>query len=93
MPRRRPLSLSESFDARSALLDRAEQGLLPWAEGVRAIRKSLGLTQAQFARAFKLTVRQVSEMETAAANPTIATLTRLAKPLGLQVGFILSSKR
>lgn len=92
MPRRRPLSLNETFDARSALLDAAAQGGLPWSEGVRAIRRSLGMTQAQFAQAFKLTVRQVSELETGAANPTVATLKRLAQPLGLQVGLILAPK-
>lgn len=88
MPRHRPLSAEESIDARRALRERAEQARLPWSQGVRALRKALGMTQAGFARAFKLTVRQVSELENGAANPTVQTLERLSKPLGLTVGFI-----
>jgi DNA-binding XRE family transcriptional regulator len=80
--------VDESFDARRALYEAAQQGRLPWSAGGRAIRKSLGLTQAEFAQAFELTVRQVSELETGAANPTVGTLARLAKPLGLTIGFI-----
>lgn len=88
MPRHKPLTMDESFDARRALLEDAAHGRLPWSRGVRAIRKSLGMTQAEFARAFGLTVRQVSELETGAANPTVGTLERLARPLGLTVGLI-----
>ena len=92
MPRRKPLSMEQSIDARRALREAAKEGRLPWPEGVRAIRKSLGLTQAAFARAFELTVRQVSELERGAANPTVATLARLAQPLGFMVGFIPAPK-
>ena len=88
MPRRRSLSMDESFDARRLLREAAEQGRLRWSQGIREIRKSLGMTQAGFAKAFDLTPRQVSELETGAANPTVATLERLAKPLGLTVGLI-----
>lgn len=88
MPRRRPLSTAESIDARLALRQAAEEGRLTWSEGVRAIRRSLGMTQAEFARAFKLTIRQLSELEHGTTNPTVKTLTRLAGPLGLTVGFI-----
>lgn len=88
MPRRKPLTMDESFDARRELLEAAEHGRLPWSKGVRVIRKSLGMTQAEFARAFGLTVRQVSELETGSANPTVGTLARLAGPLGLTIGLI-----
>lgn len=88
MPRRTPRSREKSFEARLALLEAAETGRLPWSEGVRALRKSLGMTQVEFASAFELTVRQVSELETGAGNPTVATLTRLAKPFGLTLGLI-----
>lgn len=88
MPRRRALSMAESLEARLALRQAAEEGRLPWSQGVHAIRKALGMTQAQFAKAFALTVRQVSQLETGAANPTISTLLRLAGPLGLTIGLI-----
>ena len=92
MPRHRPLSMEESFVAHRELLQAAEQGRLPWSVGVRAIRKSLGMTQQEFAKAFDLTVRQVTELETGAANPTVKTLARLAKPLGLTIGFVPASR-
>lgn len=80
--------MAESLAARLALRQAAEEGRLPWSQGVRAIRKALGLSQAQFANAFALTVRQVSELETGTANPTVSTLQRLAGPLGLTIGLI-----
>ncbi len=88
MPRRKPMTREEAFEARRALTDAAKGAQLPWAGGVRAMRKALGMTQVEFARAFKLTIRQLSQIETGAANPTVDTLTRLAKPFGLTLGFV-----
>lgn len=79
---------AQSLNARLALLQVAEQGRLSWSQEVRAIRRSLGLTQAEFSKAFGLTLRQLSELERGLANPTVKTLTRLAGPLGLMVGLI-----
>lgn len=88
MPRRKPLSRTELLEARHSLLRAAERGELTWAEGVRAMRRSFGLTQAEFGRTFGFTTRQVSQLETGAANPTVETLKRLARPFGLTVGLI-----
>jgi transcriptional regulator with XRE-family HTH domain len=84
--------MAESLDARLALQQAAQEGRLTWSQGVRAIRKAIGLTQAEFATAFGLTIRQLSELERGTANPTVKTLTRLAGPLGLTVGFIPTPK-
>jgi DNA-binding transcriptional regulator YiaG len=92
MSRRKALSMAESLAGRLALQKAAEEGRLTWSEGVRAIRLALGMTQAEFAKAFALTVRQVSELETGAANPVVGTLARLAGPLGLTVGFVPAPK-
>ncbi|ALG75591.1 transcriptional regulator [Azospirillum thiophilum] len=88
MPRRKPPSREALLEARHALLRMAEGGELVWAEGVRAMRRCFGMTQAEFGRSFGLTTRQVSQLETGAANPTVATLERLALPFGLTVGLI-----
>ena len=88
MPRRKPPSRVELFEARHSLLRAAEGGELTWAEGVRAMRHCFGMTQAEFGRTFGLTTRQVSQLETGAANPTVATLERLARPFGLTIGLI-----
>nr|WP_294546651.1 helix-turn-helix transcriptional regulator [uncultured Rhodopila sp.] len=60
-------------------------------ETVRRMREVMGLSQARFGQVFGLTPRQVWELEAGAANPTLATLTRLGKPFGFQVGFMLRS--
>ena len=54
--------------------------------------RALGFTQGEFGHHFGLTVRQVSQLETGAANPTVATLERILAPLGLTVGFIPQPK-
>lgn len=88
MPRRKPPSREALLEVRHALLRAAAEGELAWAEGVRAMRRCFAMTQAEFGRSFGLTTRQVSQLETGAANPTVATLERLARPFGLTVGLI-----
>jgi DNA-binding transcriptional regulator YiaG len=85
---RKPQSAEQSIQARLALREAAEQGRLTWTAGVRQIRHALGMTQREFGRAFSLTVRQIQELESGVANPTVATLLRVAKPLGLTIGLI-----
>lgn len=48
----------------------------------------MGLTQEQFGKLFRLTRRQVSELETGAGNPTVETLNRIARAFGFTVGFV-----
>ncbi|GLR80807.1 hypothetical protein GCM10007856_34870 [Azospirillum oryzae] len=60
MPRRKPPSRMDLVEARHSLLRAAEGGDLPWAEGVWAMRRCFGMTQAEFGRTFGLTTRQVS---------------------------------
>lgn len=62
---------------------------LPWAACVRSMRASMGMTQAEFARTFHMTVRQVAEFENGRGNPTVATLCRLGRAFGYEVGFLL----
>lgn len=52
------------------------------------IRKSLGLTQEQFAAITGNTKRQVLEIETGKANPTVETLERIAQLFGFTLGFV-----
>jgi putative transcriptional regulator len=73
---------------RSTLHDAVEQGGYPWDESIRRMRQALGLTQEQFAKAFKLTKRQVVSFEAGTANPTVETLARIGRPFGFEVGYI-----
>lgn len=81
------------LESRSKVLECAERGELRWPEALSKLRRSLGMTQQDFAHTFQLTSRRrVGEMENGLANPTIATLERIAKPFGLTVGLVPKNK-
>lgn len=88
MPRVRKLADDQRRALRGALHDAVEQGGHPWGDSIRQMRQALGLTQAQFAKAFKLTRRQVAGFEAGTANPTVETLARIGRPFGFAVGYI-----
>lgn len=88
MPRTRKLTKDELLEIRHAIREDAEAGRLAWPDGIRRMRKAMGMTQAEFARRFKLTVRQLSELELGTANPTVKTLGRIARIYGLEVGLV-----
>lgn len=48
-------------------------------ESIRALRKSLGLHQTEMAKKLKITSRTLTRLETAAGQPSAATLQRLEK--------------
>jgi putative transcriptional regulator len=89
MPRRKHPTSEQVREFRSILHEDVERGGLPVAETVRRMREAMGLTQQRFEEVFKLTERQVWELENGKANPTIETLTRLGKPFGFRPGFVL----
>ncbi|HTC08419.1 MAG TPA: helix-turn-helix transcriptional regulator [Acetobacteraceae bacterium] len=89
MPRAKPPPADDLRERRRKLHEDVEGHGVPVADAIKRMRQALGLTQTQFGRVFKLTVRQVWELEAGTANPTLSTLTRLAKPFGFQPGFIL----
>lgn len=88
MPRRRKLTSQESLEIRHALRADAENGRLLWPDAIRRLRKALSMTQAEFASRFKLTVPQLSAIENGSANPTVKTLNRLARIVGMTVGLV-----
>lgn len=88
MPRVRQPSADERLALRRALHEDVAAGRVEWGEGVRRMRRALGMTQARFAQVFKLTRRMVVDMEAGRANPTVETLARMGKPFGFQVGFL-----
>ena len=88
MPRRTPKTPDERSEHRRAFIQAVEAGGMPTGEAVREARLALDFTQATFAQTFGLTRRQVAEIESGAANPTAATLNRIAKPFGMTLGFV-----
>ncbi|QKC82143.1 MULTISPECIES: helix-turn-helix transcriptional regulator [Mesorhizobium] len=88
MPRWKKPSKAEISTLRALLREKAEAGELRFPDAVAEIRRSLGLTQEQFAEITGTTKRQVAEIETGKANPTVETLQRIAGLFGFSLGFV-----
>lgn len=82
------LNRDQQRAARQALAEAAGRGELRLPDAIRAMRHALGLNQEEFGRLFKLTRRQVSELENGTGDPKLSTLTRLARTFGMSVGFV-----
>jgi len=85
---RTPIPREKLLDSRRQIEERSHRGELVWSNAVRELRLSLGMTQVEFAKMFRLTRKRVSEVENGRANLTIETLDRIGKPFGLTVGFV-----
>lgn len=88
MARRTRKSSSERMAHRRRFIEAVEAGGMPIGAAVREARLSLDMTQAEFGNKFGLTRRQVNEIENDTANPTVATLSKIAWPFGMTVGFV-----
>lgn len=88
MPRIRKLTKEEIRAARQHIRVRVETADLRLPEGIRDIRKSIGLTQDKFAEITGLTKRQIAEIETGKGNPTVNSLMKIGKLFGFELGFV-----
>mgnify|MGYP000361955528 CR=1 FL=1 len=73
---------------RRGLAAKAAAGELRLPGAVAEIRYSLGMTQDQLAQATGLTKRQVAEIETGKANPTLETMEKIGRLFGFTVGLV-----
>lgn len=78
----------EILENRRTLAERARTGDLRLPEAVADIRKGFGMTQEEFAKTLALTRRQVAEIESGTANPTLETLEKIGRLFGFRVGFV-----
>ena len=83
MPRSKAATPDEIRALRRQLQLDVDAGGLIVPVAVRRMRQAMAMTQGAFAKTFGLTIRQVWELEAGVANPTAATLERLAKPFGV----------
>lgn len=60
------------------------------ASQLMTLRREKKLTQKQLAQASGIPQSEISRIETGEANPTYATLSALAEPFGVRVGFIVT---
>ena len=88
MPKLKPLDRDEQRARRDEVARKAEAGELVLPEGVREMRRALGMTQTRHAAANRLTRAPVIDLEAGRANPTLETLNRIGRPFGFRAGFI-----
>jgi putative transcriptional regulator len=93
MPRWKRPTKEEIRARRAELAELARDGDLRLPEAIVTMRRALGMSQQQFAKLFRLTRRQLAEIEGGKANPTVQTLERIGKAFGFRVGFVPSRAR
>ena len=81
----------EILENRRRLAERARHGDLRLPDAVMEIRKGFGMTQEEFAKTLSLTRRQVAEIESGMANPTLETLEKIGRLFGFGIGFVPKS--
>jgi DNA-binding XRE family transcriptional regulator len=82
----------DSWKGRAELQSKAEAAKLNFPNAVTEIRLALGLTQAEFAKAFRMRQRVISDLENGRGNPSLKTLEKIGRPLGLTIGFVPKPK-
>jgi len=74
---------------KEALYADIEAGSLTLGQATLRMRKIVGLTQLEYAgKVLKIYPRVLMEIEKERGNPPLETLQKIAKPFGLQVGFV-----
>ena len=58
-------------------------------ENLKRIRTEKGITQGDIARALEMDKSFVSNIENGKTNPTLATIAKLAKAIGVSVGELM----
>ena len=64
------------------------EGLEALAAHLKVIRKRYGYTQERLAAEAGLELSQISRIETARTNPTVSTMMRIARTLGIPVSHL-----
>jgi len=89
----KPLTPAEELQARRSLAEELEASpdmSIPVA--VKKIRTALRLTIAEYARLCGVSARALADIERGEASPTLATVEKLLKPMGLRVGVVSARK-
>lgn len=88
MPRWKKPTKEETTELRRRLAERAAAGDLRLPQAVSEMRRALGLNQKQFSELTGITRRQVAEIETGKANPTVDTVAKIGRLFGFALGFV-----
>ena len=69
-------------------------GELTLGQAARKMRKIVGMTQEEYAKnVLRIAPRALMEVERDKGNPTLETLKKIARPFGLEEGFIIPASR
>ena len=85
----KPLTTAEELDARRALLDdiEAHPGR-PIPEVIRQVRTTLRMTMAEYAKLCGVSTRGLQDIEREVKSPTLDTVAKLLRPLGLRLSVV-----
>ncbi|WP_307719229.1 DUF3606 domain-containing protein [Pseudoduganella armeniaca] len=87
--RYKALTPSEALAARRTLVDElAAQPSTPIPQVIRKIRTALRLTIAEYATLCGVSARALADIEREATSPTLATVEKLLRPMGLRPGAV-----
>lgn len=90
---KKTLTREETRDKKIELFNKLQSGELTIGQATRQMRKITGLTQTEYAeKVLGIFPRVLMDLEKDKGNPTLETLTKVAKPFGLEVGFVKRQK-
>jgi len=69
-----------------------EAGKLSLSDALKQMRKIAGMTQTEYAQLIGITPRVLMDIEREKGNPRLDTLSKLGKPFGLELSFVLAKK-
>lgn len=79
------MKIKADIKRRSDLYDAIDQGALGFPEALRRLRRSIGKTQAQYAKLVGLSPRILKEIEQGRGNPTLKSVRKALKPFNLDI--------
>jgi transcriptional regulator with XRE-family HTH domain len=74
-------------EARLQLYEELDKGELTLADASRRLRRIIGKSQDAYAQLIGIAPRVLKDFERGVGNPTLRTLEKIGRPLGLEVAF------
>ena len=84
----RRISDEDKKDVKSKIADQLASGAVTLGEGLRLMRLSVGMSQAQYAEMVGVDLRVLAAVEKGEGNPRYDTLQKMGRPFGLTVSFV-----
>lgn len=88
----RKLSDDQRRIVKETIAEKLASGAITMGEGVRLMRLSVGMTQAQYAEMAGVDIRILAAIEKGEGNPRLDTLQKLATPYGFAVSFVKAKR-